>query len=98
MPLDRRCRELWLLSETRRTVAAMRFPSSESESREGQAPTLRDGTSKVGRLVRVVARMLLWGCVLLLLVRGIDSEFRSPQIVKTPLHQAASGAGTTEGE
>lgn len=52
-------------------------------SREGEAPAVRDGNSAVGRLVRFMARMLLWGCVLLLIIRGILSEFSAPQTVTT---------------
>jgi hypothetical protein len=53
-------------------------------SREGEAPAVRDGSSAVSRLVRFVARMLLWGCVLLLIIRGIFSEFSTgPQTVTT---------------
>jgi hypothetical protein len=39
----------------------------------------------VNRLTRLVARLLLWGCVLLLLVRGIASYFGGgdPRVVTT---------------
>jgi|HubBroStandDraft_6_1064221.scaffolds.fasta_scaffold05309_9 hypothetical protein len=51
-------------------------------SREGEAHAVRDGNSAVSRLIRFVARMLLWGCVLLLIIRGIFSEFSTgPQMV-----------------
>jgi hypothetical protein len=56
---------------------------SANTSREDEPPTVRDGNSAVGRLVRFMARMLLWGCVLLLIVRGITSEFSLPQTVTT---------------
>jgi len=57
--------------------------SSAKTSREDEAPAVRDGNSAVSRLVRFTARMLLWGCVLLLLIRGIASEFSAPQTVTT---------------
>jgi hypothetical protein len=78
--------------------------SSESESREGRAPTVRGGSSAVGRLVRFVARALLWGCVLLLIIRGIASEFQASRTVTAargvpaPLQQLGSPAGATEGK
>lgn len=51
-------------------------------SREGNA--VRDSNSAVNRVVRFVAQMLLWGCVLLLIIRGIFSEFSTgPQTVTT---------------
>lgn len=56
---------------------------SANTSREDQAPAVRDGNSAVSRLVRFTARMLLWGCVLLLIIRGIASEFSAPQTVTT---------------
>jgi hypothetical protein len=57
---------------------------SAKTSREDEAPVVRDGNSAIARLVRFTARMLLWGCVLLLIVRGILSEFRlGPQTVTT---------------
>lgn len=56
---------------------------SAKTSREDRAPAVRDGSSAVGRLVRFTARMLLWGCVLLLIIRGIASEFSAPQTVTT---------------
>jgi hypothetical protein len=77
---------------------------SETESREGQAPTVRDDSRAVGRLVRFAGRVLLWGCVLMLLVRGVASEFHSPQTGTTtralpaPLRQPAAPASTTEGK
>jgi hypothetical protein len=46
--------------------------------------------------------MLLWGCVLLLLIRGIASEFQTREVTTTrvpaPLHQPVSPASTTEGK
>lgn len=40
----------------------------------GKSQTQQDGSAiSVNRLTRVVGRMLLWGCVLLLLIRGIAS-------------------------
>ena len=42
------------------------------------------GNSAVSRLVRFTARILLWGCVLLLIIRGILSELNpGPQTVTT---------------
>jgi hypothetical protein len=95
---------LWCFGRARRTVATMRFFSSESKSREGRVPTVRDRSGAVGRLVRFVARMLLWGCVLLLIIRGIASEFQTPQTVTAtrgvpaPLARPVSPASTTEGQ
>jgi hypothetical protein len=40
-------------------------------------------SSGIQRLIRFAARMLLWGCVLLLVVRGIASEFSAPQTATT---------------
>jgi hypothetical protein len=56
---------------------------SAKTSREEEAPAVRDGNSAVSRLVRFTARMLLWGCVLLLIIRGIASEFSAPQTAIT---------------
>jgi hypothetical protein len=43
------------------------------------------GSAAGGRLARVTGRMLLWGCVLLLLIRGIVSVLGgAPQSAKTP--------------
>jgi hypothetical protein len=82
----------------------MSLLGSATRSRDGRAPTVLDGSSAVGRLVRFAARMLLWGCVLLLIIRGIASEFATPQRVTTtrgvsaPLQQPVSPASTTEGK
>jgi hypothetical protein len=56
---------------------------SATTSREEEAPAVRDGNSAVNRLVRFTARMLLWSCVLLLIIRGIASEFSAPQTAIT---------------
>jgi hypothetical protein len=38
----------------------------------GNSPDRRSGDNdRVNRLVRLVGRVLLWGCILLLLVRGL---------------------------
>jgi hypothetical protein len=62
----------------------MRFFHGANASRKDQASAVRDGNSAVTRLVRFTARILLWGCVLLLLIRGIASEFSSgPRMLTT---------------
>jgi hypothetical protein len=82
----------------------MSLLGSATKSRDDQTPTVRDGSSAVGGLVRFAARTLLWGCVLLLLIRGIASEFATPQTITTtrgvsaPLQQPVSPASTTEGK
>lgn len=48
-------------------------------------------TENVNRLVRFVGRLLLWGCVLLLLVRGIASYLSSDSRVMT----TTRGVGVT---
>jgi hypothetical protein len=42
------------------------------------------GSEVGGRLVRVAGRLLLWGCVLLLLVRGIASVLGTSPSVRVP--------------
>lgn len=42
-----------------------------------------NGSSVGGRLARAAGRPVLWGCVLLLIIRGIASEFSAPQKVTT---------------
>jgi hypothetical protein len=65
---------------------------SATSPREGEARAAR-GDSAVGRLVRFAARTLLWGCVLLLIIRGIFSEFTSTPRTVGPVHGAGqSGA------
>ena len=58
----------------------------------GKSKSQQDG-SAVGasRLTRVVGRMLLWGCVLLLLVRGMASYLSPGSHVVT----TTRGAGVT---
>jgi hypothetical protein len=55
-------------------------------SRNHQTQAVRDGNRQVDRLARSVARMLLWGCVLLLLVRGVASELSPGSQTVTPIH------------
>jgi hypothetical protein len=63
---------------------AMGIFRSATTSREGESHAVRDGNSAVSRLVLFMARMLLWGCVLLLIIRGIFSEFSTgPQTATT---------------
>jgi hypothetical protein len=72
-------------------LRTMSFLRSAETSRSDQTPAVRDGNSAVTRLVRFAARMLLWGCVLLLIVRGIISEFNpGPHVVTTT--RGVSGA------
>jgi hypothetical protein len=62
----------------------MSFLRSAKTSRSDQTSAVRDGNGAVTRLVRFTARMLLWGCVLLLIIRGVISEFNpGPHIVTT---------------
>jgi hypothetical protein len=69
---------------------------SATTSRDGEAPAVRDGDSAVSCLVRFTARMLLWGCVLLLIIRGIVSEFSTgPQTVTTT--RGVPGPGSVSG-
>jgi len=57
----------------------MRDPHSKSDG-----PGAR-GSEVGGRLARAAGRTVLWGCVLLLLIRGIASVFGgAPQSAKTP--------------
>jgi len=70
----------------------MSFLRSAKISRSDQTPAVRDGVSAVTRLVRFTARMLLWGCVLLLIVRGIISEFNPAPRVLGTTRGGASGA------
>jgi hypothetical protein len=42
------------------------------------------GSEVGGRLVRVAGRLLLWGCVLLLLVRGIASVLDGTPSIRVP--------------
>jgi hypothetical protein len=78
---------------------------SATTSRDGEAHAVRDGNSAVSRLVRFMARMLLWGCVLLLIIRGIVSEFNTgpqtatttrgapgPSSVPAPAHLSTGGS------
>jgi hypothetical protein len=79
---------------------------SATISREDEASAVRDGNSAVSRLIRFTARILLWGCVLLLIIRGIASEFSAPQTVTTtrgvtrtvsapaPAHVSTTGGST----
>jgi hypothetical protein len=46
------------------------------------------GARRAGRLV---ARVVLWGCVLLLLVRGLVSEFASPGTRASASHAVVAG-------
>lgn len=50
-----------------------------------RTPTESQTPQSVNRLARFVGRLLLWGCVLLLLVRGIASYFGGddPRVVTT---------------
>lgn len=70
----------------------MSFLRSAKTSRSDQTSAVRDGNSAVTRLVRFTARMLFWGCVLLLIVRGIISEFNPGSHVVTTTRGGASGA------
>lgn len=70
----------------------MSFLRSAKTSRSDQTLAVRDGNSAVTRLVRFTARMLLWGCLLLLIVRGIISEFNPGPHVVTTTRGGASGA------
>lgn len=64
---------------------------SATTPREDQAHVVGRGNSAVSRLVRFMARTLLWGCVLLLIIRGILSELNpGPQAVTTTRGAAGS--------
>lgn len=69
--------------------------ASDGESQHGFS---RSQTEGVKRLVRVAARVLLWGCVLLLLVRGALSmlrmESRVPATTGGVTVTATQSAGT----
>jgi hypothetical protein len=58
----------------------------------GKSQTRQDGSAVgVNRLTRFVGRMMLWGCVLLLLIRGIASYLSPGSHVVT----TTRGAGVT---
>ena len=58
----------------------------------GKANSQQDGSAVgVNRLTRFVGRMLLWGCVLLLLIRGMASYLSTGSHVVT----TTRGAGVT---
>jgi hypothetical protein len=63
-----------------------RTPSQESGSSAGRSPA--DGFT---RLTRIAGRLLLWGCVLLLLIRGAISLLSTDSRVVTTTH----GVGVT---
>jgi len=56
--------------------------SGRASNGDNQRVFTRSRTEGVKRLVRIAARVLLWGCVLLLLIRGalsmLDTESRVP--------------------
>lgn len=82
MPLSRCSCGHWAFGEAPLTVIPMsdfrRTTNSETQSSVGHSQT-----GGLARLGRFVGRLLLWGAVLLLLVRGIASYFGPPTHVVT---------------
>jgi hypothetical protein len=69
----------------KRAVESRYDPTAEAnaESNLGSDPVATRTSGTFTRLLRVAARGLLWGCVLLLLVRGIASYFDTTSRVPT---------------
>lgn len=57
--------------------------SRRASNGESQPSFTRSQTEGVKRLVRIAARVLLWGCVLLLLIRGALSTLHTESRVPT---------------
>jgi len=63
----------------------MSFLRSARTSQDRQDDTVGAGGERVTGVARVVGRLVLWGCVLLLLIRGVASVLAGPpQPTRTP--------------